>query len=137
MAYITYSQVYAKIPQVKVVEALDDDSDGKADEGLFDAVIANAGNAVDGQLQGRYATPFPAPFPAVVVQAALIFTCEDIGKRREIFGEKNPWTAEADALRKQLTRIANREIPLDASEAQAFQPGAAITEESPLNTSVR
>ena len=121
MAYITPAQIYAKIPQPKVNDALDDVGDGNAAtiQQNLDQIIANAGTAVDGRLGARYATPFVLnannAYPAIVVEAALIFACEEIYKRREIAGVKNPFGTEADNLRKRLDDIAWRNMPLDAT----------------------
>lgn len=120
-AYITYPQIYAEIPQQKVNDALDDDGDGQADAGLLDAIIANACSAVDGKLGGRFATPFTAPVPAIVVQAALIFACEKIYGRREMTGQKNPYTDQANKIRDMLDLINQRKMPLDATIEEDLQ----------------
>lgn len=142
MPYITSSQIYAEIPQPKVNDALDDDGDGRPDAGILDQIIADAGNEVDGYLQARYPVPFN-PAPAIVVQATLIFACEKIYGRREVVNQKNPYTERAAIFRGKvgqpgtLTKIANRELPLDSSELESVVPGAIIAEEAPLNASFR
>lgn len=130
-AYCTASQIYAKIPQPKVNDALDDDGDGQADTGLLDALIANASNEVDAALQARYAVPFSAPVPALCVQCALVFSCEEINRRRELIGDKNPFTAEANKLREKLRDIAARKIPLDTT-TEPESPGAQQAGLAPL-----
>jgi phage gp36-like protein len=143
MPYITCQQIYGQIPQPKVNDALDDDSDGVADKGSLEQIISDAGAAVDGFLSGRYRTPFGAPYPAIVVQAALAFACEAIARRREATENQNPFTPRANIYRGTpsapglLMKIANRELPLDVSEVEAITPGAVIHEEAPVNASFR
>lgn len=151
MSYITQDQIAALIPMPKLVDALDDNGDGVID--LIDPdnpqsltvlgqIMANASNEVDGFLQGRYSTPFADP-PAVVVQATLMFACEAIYARREVGDDKNPFSPKARIYRGSnstpgiLTKIANRELPLDASEGEQITPGAILCEEAPLNASFR
>lgn len=143
MPYISYPQIYAWIPKPKVEDALDDDGDGVADPGSLDQIIANACQEVDGYLQGRYAVPFSSVIPSVVQAAAIAFACEAIAARREAIGEKNPFAAKALLYRGTaanpglLTRISNRELPLDVSETETITPGAVIKEEAPINASFR
>lgn len=143
MAYIVYAQIYAWIPQPKVNDALDDDGDGKADAGALDQIIANACQEVDGYLQGRYPVPFAGVVPSVVQAAAIAFACEAIAARREAIGEKNPFAQKALLYRGTaanpglLTKIANRELPLDVSEAESITPGGVVCEEAPWNASLR
>ena len=122
--YTNAAAIYSKIPQPRVIEALDDDGDGQIDAGALDQIIANASLAVDGALQSRYSGQIPFdPIPPFVAQCALIFACEDICRRREITGDKNPFTAEAKALRDRLDLIAKRIIPLDP-DTEPEAPGA-------------
>lgn len=120
-AYVNASQIYGLIPQPKVNDALDDNGDGQPDAGLLDQVIANAAARVEGQLASRYAVPFDAPYPAFVVLATLYFAVEEIYRRREVFGDKNPYAKETADIREQLRKIANRELPLDAGIDETAQ----------------
>lgn len=110
----------------RLVEALDDDNDGKIDDGLVARICQRASDAVDSFLSGRYAVPL-SPVPKLAVEAALIFACEQIyNRRRQGVDEKNPYTPRADDLRDRLKRISDREESLDAKELPAFLPGAII-----------
>ncbi len=116
-------------------DALDDDGDGQVENGLLDRLIASAGNAVDGFLQGRYVTPLD-PVPALATEAALVFTMEKIyNRRKQGPNEKNPYEERADEMRKRLKKISDREESLSATEREAFLPGAVIARESRLNGS--
>jgi phage gp36-like protein len=134
--YITGEMVADEIGGwARLNDALDDDGDGQVDAGLLDRLIASASGAVDGFLQGRYVTPLN-PIPAIVVEAALIFTIEKIyNRRKQGPNEKNPYEERATEMRKRLKKISDREESLDATEREAFRPGAVITRESRLNGS--
>lgn len=134
MPYTTQSEIETKIPATHLVDALDDDGDGTADEGVLTAIIESAGNAVDAYLAGLYAVPF-ATVPAPAREAAFVFACETIYDRRQIL-DKNPFKDRADFWRKRLEAIGKGEIPLDASQAKSYTPGAAITEDVSLDGSM-
>jgi len=127
MPYTTQNEIQTAIPANFLNDALDDDGDGNADAGLLDIIIAKASQAVDSFLAGIFTTPFPDPAPAKVREAAFVFTCELIYKRRPA-GEKNPWTSQANALREELTKIGKREQPFDAGQVKAVVPGAVISD---------
>ena len=145
MPYITPQQIYGKIPQQKVNDACDDSGDGDAAQiaATLNQIIADACQVVDGMLQGRYPVPFSGAPPAVVVQAALAFACEAIYGRRQVGEQVNPFTTQARVYRGSssgpglLTKIANRELPLDAAEVESITPGAVIVEDAPVNASFR
>jgi phage gp36-like protein len=144
-AYITPAQIYGKIPQQKVTDACDDSGSGNAVqiENTLNQIIADACQVVDGFLQGRYPVPFSGTIPAIVVQASLAFACEAIYGRRQVGEEANPFTRQANVYRGSstaaglLTKIANRELPLDVAEVESIIPGAVIQEEAPVNASFR
>ena len=92
------------IPGPRLRDALDDDGDGQADEGLLDAIIASVDGAVDAYLAGLYDVPFATP-PAPVIEASLVFACERIYDRRPGAEDRNPWRSRADWWRERLERI--------------------------------
>jgi phage gp36-like protein len=134
--YITGETVADEIGGwARLNDALDDDGDGQVEAGLLDRLMASASGAADGFLQGRYVTPFN-PVPAIVGEAALVFTIEKIyNRRKQGPNEKNPYEERAAEMRRRLKRIADREESLDAEQREAFRPGAAILNESKLNGS--
>jgi phage gp36-like protein len=134
--YISQQQVEDEFTAPRLRDALDDDGDGQADEGLLDRIIAAAQLAVDGFLGGRYLTPFTGAVPPLVADATLVFVCEKIhDRRRQSPEEKNPYRERADAYRDRLKRIADRQESLDAAERPAFTPGAVLSTPSALNGS--
>ncbi len=133
MPYVQPAQVTAKIPPSFLNDALDDDGDGTADAGLLDQIIADASQKVNAPLAGIFITPFPDPAPPPVCEAALIFTLEAIYARRPA-GEKNPWTSQANAWRKELVEMGKRKDPMMAKYRKAFRPGAVDREHLSVNT---
>lgn len=135
MPYTTRALIVAKIPSSLLIEALDDNGDGREDAGALDSIISVASTEVDGYLAGLFSVPFADPVPAKVQNAAFIFACETIYQRRSIPDDKNPFAAQAKFWREHLQKVGKGEIPLDAGEEKTFAPGAAITE--PVSTNVQ
>ena len=126
MPYLVQSDLHALVPAAFVVEALDDDRDGLADTGAWDAVQAVASEAVDSRLGGRYPVPFTTPLPALVVEAARIFACEALYLRRGRSGDENPFTRRANDLRAKLDAIGQGEQPLTPGATRARPPISII-----------
>lgn len=133
MAYVIQAEIEAEVPPQHLTDALDDDRDGARDAGLLDQIIANASRQVDGFLATIYTVPFASP-PPVVRQAALVFVCEALYSRRERGGDANPWKARADAWREQLKLIGTTSMPLDATIAMAFPPGAVVSDAASVDS---
>jgi phage gp36-like protein len=125
MSYLTQDSLGSIVPPAFIIQALDDDADGLADDGLWDSIAAEAAEAVDAFLAGRYAVPFSDPAPAVVAQAAKVFAAEMLYTRRGFTGQQNPFTVRADSARARLEKIGSGELPLDAS-APATKPPVSI-----------
>jgi phage gp36-like protein len=129
--YATEDMLAGRIPSVTLTEALDDNGDGMADDGVLAMILSNASRAVDGYLSGLYTVPFDSP-TAVVKQATLSFVLEALYIRRQQEPPKII-AEEAKFYRERLQRIGNRELPLDAATAKAFTPGAAIVSDMKVN----
>lgn len=136
MAYTTQEKIQTLIPAQNLTDALDDDRDGSADDGLLDTIIETAANAVDAYLAGLFTVPFTTP-PAPIQEAALIFACEMVYARRLGLDEKNPFTVRANVWRERLQKIGAGQLPLDAATEKPNTPGAAITEAVSLDDTLR
>jgi phage gp36-like protein len=136
MAYVTQQLLEDELGgHLRLVEALDDDGDGKIDDGLISRICQRASDAVDSFLSGRYIVPL-SPVPKLAVEASTIFACEIIyNRRRQATDEKNPYTSRANTFREELKDIADRKKSLDAQERPAFTPGVVIGRESKINGS--
>ncbi len=136
MAYVTQTEIQAKIPATVLNDALDDDGDGAADSGTLDQVISLAAQEVDGFLSGLFTVPFADPAPAKVRTAAFAFACEMIYQRRNVPADKNPYSAAAAWWRNHLQKVGNRELTLDAGTEPTNTPGAVVTEDSSVDDSM-
>ena len=120
--YVQMSDVSARVPSPFLTQALDDNSDGVADNGVWCAIQKSVATAIDGILGTRFTTPFQNPLPAVVQNSAILFACEALYLRRGL--KDNPYTAQADAQRSLLAQIAKGTAPL-APTIQRAQPSAS------------
>lgn len=134
-AYTTQSEIEASIPPAYLRQALDDDADGAADDGLLGQVIANASNEVDAILGQRYTVPFSSPFPAVVAAATRIFVLETLYLRRGHSGEANPWEARAKDIRARLSRIGKGEEPLSPDHEREHSSVSVISGDASTHSS--
>jgi phage gp36-like protein len=132
MSYVAQTDLKGKIPDDLLLQALDDNNDGVADDGVWDQIAADVDKAINGPLEGRYTVPLAAPYPSVVQDAAVVFACEAIYMRRGLAGDQNPWIKRADALRKRLEAIGNGDQPLTATATPAKSGGAVIGESARL-----
>lgn len=129
MAYIEQSELTSEVPSQFILEALDDDSDGAADPGVWDAIAASVGQAIDAALGQRYEVPFVDPLPAIVKLAAKVFSASALYKRRGYTEEKNPWAKQEAILMKKLDAIGTGEEPL-TPKAERKNPSASVISET-------
>jgi phage gp36-like protein len=112
MPYCTHDEIEKLVGPEQFRQALDDDRDGAEDTGLFAALAVAASSAVDAYLGARYPVPFSNP-PAFARLAARAFCSESLYKRRGVSRDANPFTSEADALRKRLEIIMSGDSDLE------------------------
>lgn len=132
MAYILQSALKGKVPDDLLLQALDDDADGVADDGVWESIAEDVDQAINGRLEGRYAVPLAEPLPSVVLESATVFAAEAIYLRRGLSGDQNPWTKQADTFRKRLEDIGSGLQPLTNAIKAVKSGGAVIGEEARL-----
>lgn len=133
MAYVVESDLTGKIPPAYLAEALDDDSDGTADAGVLDQIIADADLEVDGRLGQRYNVPLADNSPGFTLAklAAVTFVLEILYLRRGYHDEdRNPHRAAADRFRTKLDAIADGKEPLAPGADRAKTPVSVVSEPS-------
>jgi phage gp36-like protein len=136
-AYVLLSDMNARLPAVFLIQSLDDDGDGAADPGVWDAVAAAVAQEIDGILGVRFSVPFANPIPAPVISSAQVLAAEALYARRGFQGEeKNPWHKLASGHRATLQKIAAGEQPLAPDRARQA-PSASIVGERAKTTSAR
>jgi phage gp36-like protein len=128
--YIIRNHVVAEIPPQYLLQALDDDGDGIEDAGLFDQLLLNVQNEIDGALGKRYDTPFQNPIPAFVADAATKLFCEKIYGRRATPDGKNPFTVKAKEVRDAMAAIASGSVPFTPGLDRKKPSASAITEKA-------
>ena len=131
MSYVAQADLAGVIPADYLLSALDDNSDGVADPGVWDAIAAAVDEAIDAFLAPCYTVPISSP-PDVVTHAAKVLASEMVYRRRGVSSEANPWTKEADGVRERLAKIGAGEIPRTSDAAKAQSGGSAITEAARL-----
>jgi phage gp36-like protein len=134
MSYILQSNLDGKVPAQILLQALDDNGDGLADDGVWDKIVTDVENAINGRLEGNYTVPLTAPYPAIITEAAKILAAEAIYLRRGLSGDQNPWVKQADAMRKRLEDIGSGDKPLTAATNPQGMTGVIISEDSRLAT---
>lgn len=134
MPYVIQSDLDGKIPAQLLLQALDDNGDGLADDGVWDKIVVDVESAINSRLEGNYAIPLAAPVPAIISEAAKVLAAEAIYLRRGLAGQQNPWVEQADAMRKRLEEIGSGKLPLTPVTTPQGPAGVVITETSRLNT---
>lgn len=129
MGYIAQSDIAGELPPEFLVEALDDDRDGVADESAWDALQAAVSRDIHDLVSARFATPLASPYPPAVVGAAAILTLEKLYARRGYTPDRNPWSAQAKEAREKLGRIGAGELPL-STEVNRARPSVSIIGEA-------
>jgi phage gp36-like protein len=130
MPYVALIDLHGQIPPEFLTQALDDNGDGTADAGIWDAVAAAAAAEVDGMLGQRYAVPFSYPYPALVAHAARLFALDALYKRRGLSGDKNPWEKSADDMRTKLGKVGAGKEPLGPGYDRAKASVSVVKETS-------
>lgn len=97
-----YADLSGEIPLAEIVNALDDNNDGAADEAAWASVQASAAERIADAFGGTV----PAEHARAADYALRIFLCEILIRRRGMSGERNPFTAQASALEKRLRALA-------------------------------
>jgi|JFJP01.1.fsa_nt_gi phage gp36-like protein len=118
MAYVTLDEMKAIVPAEVLSAAVDDGNFGADVELVWPLVAEAASRRVDGVLGGRYTVPFSAPLPALVREAALVFSAYLLFVRRQA-GDKNPYAKDAETMMTRLERVADGLADLSASETDA------------------
>jgi phage gp36-like protein len=125
MSYIIQSDLKGKIPEAFLVQALDDNGDGQEDIGIWDTIASDIQKAIDGVLGAVYTVPFAVPLPDIVLEAAKVYACEALYRRRGFVDINNPWAKQASDMRARLKEI------VESNNADAI-PGLTRTAPAPI-----
>jgi hypothetical protein len=107
---MTMDELLGEMPKALLVQALDDDGDGIADAGAWEAVQA----AAEERIRAAFGGDPPAKHATAVSHARKLFILVVLYDRRGFTGETNPYTAAANRAEKRLEDIASGDASLDA-----------------------
>lgn len=136
MAYFTFAELTALIPEEWLTQSLDDDESGDAD--LFAEVQASAENAVNAPLSLRYATPVAVT--PLIKRAALLIAAEMCYARRNqkdrfpYAEELNGRQGQKGGLRYLLEQIGAGEMQLTPTTGGLNPSGGIVADPSRTNS---
>ena len=111
MTRLTIDDLTGDMPEQKLIEALDDDQDGFADEKAFAAALASANARAEAVFGGAV----PAQYAAAADYAVRVFLLDLIYRRHGDPDEKNPWAKQAEAQEARLRALASGTEAIDGS----------------------
>ena len=111
MTTLTIDDLIGDMPEQKIIEALDDDGDGLADESAFRAVLASANERAAAIFGGNV----PPQYSVAAGHAVRVFCLDLLYRRRGTADEANPWTKLAEAQEARLRALAAGTEAIDAS----------------------
>jgi len=118
MAYVVQSDLKGLIPDEYLREAMDDDSSGVADTGVWDSIAAAVAREIDGRLKDKVAE-MQAHAASTLSAAAQVLALYFAYKRRGVGNDANPWTADAKSWQDRLEAIGKGDEPVrEQSNAQ-------------------
>jgi len=122
---INYTELKGLMPLHKIVEALDDNGDGAADAGAWTEVLA----AVEERIGDCFGGSVPDELADSVGYARKIFAMEILFDRRNISGDKNPYTKRAEDQEKRLRALAG-----GAENASGTEGGSFVGTDAKIST---
>lgn len=111
MTKLTIDDLVGDMPERMIVEALDDDGDGFADDSAFNAALKSANARADAIFGGEV----PARYARTADYAVRVFLLDLIHRRHGDTDEKNPWARLADQEETRLKGLANGTEAIDAT----------------------
>ncbi len=111
MTRLTIDDLTGDMPEQKLIEALDDDQDGLADEKAFDAALASA----NARAEALFGGAVPAQYSTAADYAVRVFMLDILYRRRGVADESNPWAKIADAQEARLRALASGTEAIDAT----------------------
>lgn len=114
-----YAELKGEIPLAQIIEALDDNGDGEADDDAWEDVLSG----VEDRINDCFGGAVPERHVDATAYARKIFACEIIFRRRGFSGEKNPFAKQASGIETRLRNLSSGE-----ESVQGDGGGEAITE---------
>lgn len=111
MTRLTIDDLTGDMPEQKLIEALDDDQDGFADEKAFAAALASANARAEAVFGGAV----PAQYSSSADYAVRAFLLDILYRRRGVADDSNPWAKLADEQEARLRALASGTEAIDAT----------------------
>lgn len=132
MAYASWNDVIAEIPEVFAIESLDDDGDGVAE--MWDTILAQSEADVNSYLEGQYDVPLTGTIPNIVKRATVLFAVAACYGRRE--GKEMPAATKTklDGVISTLKAIRDGKTQLTPRRSRATPRGYREQEPSRVHS---
>ena len=111
MTTLTIDDLAGDMPEQTLIQALDDDRDGLADEKAFRAALASA----NARAEAIFGGAAPAQYATAVDYAVRVFLLDLLYRRHGDADEKNPWAKQAEAQEARLRALANGTEAIDGT----------------------
>lgn len=111
MTRLTIDDLTGDMPEQAIIEALDDDRDGFADEKAFSAALASA----NARAEAIFGGAVPAQYSTAGDYAVRVFLLDLLYRRHGDGEEKNPWARQAEAQEARLRALANGTEAIDGT----------------------
>ena len=108
--YVVQTDLLSIIPSQFLIDAMDDNGDGVADPGVWDAISDKVDIAIDSVLaENKVVLPLTPPYPEPVLNAAQFAALDRLYLRRGVqAGEHNPWSKRARDSMEALAKWAQQ-----------------------------
>ena len=113
MTRLTIDDLVGDMPERMIVEALDDDGDGFADDAAFSAALASA----NARAEAIFGGTVPERYARAADYAVRVFLLDIIYRRKGGIGKDdvNPWEKLADEQAARLRALASGTESIDAT----------------------
>ena len=111
MTKLTIADLVGDMPEDKIVEALDDDRDGLADQKPFDAALKSA----NARAEAIFGGPVPARYAKAADYAVRAFLLDLLYRRHGTAAAENPWASIAAEQEARLKALASGTESIDAT----------------------
>lgn len=111
MTKLTIEDLAGDMPEAMIVEALDDDRDGFADEKAFQAALASA----NARAEAIFGGAVPERYAQAADYAVRVFLLDLIHRRHGDTDDRNPWARLAEKEAERLRALASGTEAIDAT----------------------
>ena len=111
MTRLTIDDLTGDMPEQKLIEALDDDQDGFADEKAFAAALASA----NARAEAIFGGAVPGQYSSSADYAVRVFLLDILYRRRGVADDSNPWAKLAEEQEARLRALASGTEAIDAT----------------------